>query len=215
MENLLDEEDEIYTKEINGIKCLYYKPKFKNQNITKDKRFKNWLKEEINKKGKICLLYRCDICNLFAYIKDNKERALFRISKDHSCSDKYFCTYCGNIYIGESYCCAKRGLHSKFYIYFFRPNDDEFSDNNRYIPLLFNILFIVSIYFALFLHRKLKVGVKEFSCYENKTTKLSKFAIIIAVLFILLNSFLYFFVFIIIYFIYIILYFIETKKNNL
>ena len=134
MENLLDEEDEIYTKEINGIKCLYYKPKFKNQNITKDKRFKNWLKEEINKKGKICLLYRCDICNLFAYIKDRKERELFRISKDHSCSDKYFCTYCGNIYIGESYCCAKRGLQSDFYIAFFGPSSGDSLEAIKYIP---------------------------------------------------------------------------------
>ena len=214
MENLIDEEEKVYFREINGIKCLHYKAKYNNQNIVKDNRFKNWLKEEINKKGKFCILYRCDKCNLFAYVKDYKEGQLFKNSNDHSCADKYFCSYCGNIFYGDSYCCAKRGLKSVFYKFLFGPNNGEFLYVFRFIPLIFNILFIGSIYFSLFLHRKYKVEDCEFSSYELKDTKLSNFAIIIAVLFILLNSFLFFFAFIIIHLIYLILYFIETKINN-
>ena len=213
MENLIDEEEQVYFQEINGIKCLHYKVKYNNQNIVKDNRFKNWLKEEINKKGKFGNLYRCNKCNLFAYVKDYKEGQLFKNSNDHSCADKYFCSYCGNIFYGDSYCCAKRGLKSDFYICFFGPSSGDSLEAIKYIPLLFNIVFIGSIYFSLFLDRKLKVKYDEFSCYGFKSTKLSEFAIKIGYLFIFLNSFLYFFVFIIIYFIYLILYFIETKKK--
>ena len=50
--SLVDSEEGIYIKNINGINCLHYKIDYSEQNFFKDNRFKNWLNEEIKKKEK-------------------------------------------------------------------------------------------------------------------------------------------------------------------
>ena len=212
MENeLINIEDEVYIKEINGIKAIHYKINYNNQNILKDKIFKNWLNEEITKKkGKKCTLYKCSKCDFFLYGKFGEI-----ISFPHCKANlDTICSYCGKQYHDWSFCCSKRGLMNTFFDYFFPTyKETDCYDYNKLIPFLFNIFFIGMIYCSIFLYQKLKVGNEEFSCYLYKDTKLSHFAMVISVFFTLLYSLVYFFVFLIIYFLYLILYFIMKPYN--
>ena len=215
MENeLIDVEDEVYIKEINSIKVIHYKENYNNQNFLKDNRFKNWLNEEIMKKGingRYNILNKCSKCDFFLYGKYNEVKSCPHCNSflfDH------ICAFCGKQYRSYSFCCSKRGLIDDFYFFFFDAFYTDFLDCGKYIPLIFNLIFIGIIFFSLFLHQKLKEGDKEFLTFSNKRTKLSNFAKIIALLFALVLSFIYFFVFIIIYFIFLILYFTEKPKNK-
>ena len=127
MENsLIFEDDSIFTKEINGNKCLHYKFNHNNQNIIKDIRFQKWLKEEIDKKGKTYNLMFCKNSNFFLYFKNPREQHSF------NCCDKKLlqltCQFCGKFFYIESYCCTKCGIMGSFSLlllngqYFFSKN---------------------------------------------------------------------------------------------
>ena len=195
MENeLIDDEDKVYIKEVNGIKGIHYKTNYNNQNFLKDKRFKNWFNEEIIKKGKngrYNILYKCQKCDFFLYGRYN-EVASFPHCDSHLLD--CICSFCGKQYEGYSYCCSKRGLTDDFYFLFFDTFYIDFLDCGKYIPLFFNIIFIGNIFYSLFLHRKYKIENNEFGCYDDKWTKLSIFTRIIALLFALVFSFIYYFV---------------------
>ena len=209
MENeLIDVEDEVYIKKVNGIKVIHYKENYNNQNFLKDNRFKNWLNEEIMKKGingRYNILCKCSKCDFFLYGKYNEIKSFPHCD---SYLFDYICSFCGKQFYSYVCCCSKRGLIN-FYFYFFDTFDIDFLDCGKFIPLLFNFIFIGTIYFILFLHRKLNIGDHEFSTYHDKDPILSIVARIIAVFFALVFSFVYIFVFIIIYFIFLIFYFIE------
>ena len=207
MENeLIADEDKVYIKEINGIRGIHYKINYNNQNFLKDERFKKWLNEEKIKKGKSAPLYKCKNCDIFLYGEYDEVKSFPHCDK--FIFDELICSFCGKLYHGYSYCCPKRGLTDDFLFFFFNTFYIDFLDCGKYIPLFFNIIFIGNIFYSLFLHRKYKIENNEFGCYDDKWTKPSIFTRIIALLFALILSFVYFFGFIIIYFIFLILYFI-------
>ena len=211
MENeLVNNEDQVYIKEVNGIKGIHYKINYNDQNIFKDTRFNNWLNEEIIKKGKDNILYQCPKCDFFLYGKYDEIKSFPHCDKYFNMD--YICLYCGKKYLRDSLCCSKRGLKYFFFYYFFKTywRNQFFYYIIKFIPFLFNIVFIGNIFFGLFFFRKLKVEDDKFSNYITKRTLLSNFTLIIALLFTLVYSILYFFVFIIIYLIFLILYFIDN-----
>ena len=210
MENILinnDENEGIYTKDINGEICLHYKLNYANQNILTDSKFKNWLNNEIKKKGKNKYLVMCKNCNLFIYLKDSL--GIFYIQ---CCDKKNFlnlCLYCGSFFKEGSYCCVKNGLKWSFGLLLFNGKYECFKyedvDTLKYFPFLFHLIFIGTFYTGLFLHRKLTVNNNPYENYTSKGTSISLTATLIGILFIFVQSIVYFFPFIIIYFIYIIL----------
>ena len=83
------------------------------------------------------------------------------------------------------------------------PNNKKLEENN---------LNLRTIFYGLFLHRKIKVDNDKYINYEIKGTKLSGISIVFAALFFLIHSFVYFTSFSIIYFIYLII-FCKRKRN--
>ena len=218
--SLVDSEEGIYIKNINGINCLHYKIDYPEQNFFKDNRFKKWLNEEIKKKGKTDYIFMCTKCNIFAYLSGNDEIMSFYHCNDSSLSSmKLLCLYCRKTFSAGKYCCARRGIISDFQDYLldgcysciFTKNSD-LRDCIKSIPFIFNLIFIGTIFYGLFLHRKIKVGNDKYINYEIKGTKLSGISIVFAALFFLIHSFVYFFSFSIIYFIYLIIFCKRKKK---
>ena len=213
MENNLinnDESEGIYTKEINGEICLHYKLDYAEQNILTNAKFKNWLQNEIRKKGKNKYLVMCKNCKMFIYL-DN-----FISSIRFDCCEKKsylnLCLYCGSFFKEGFYCCAKNGLIRTFGSLLFNGQYSLFKyddiDTMKCFPFIFHLIFIGTFYIGLFFQRKLKLYNKEYENYSTKGSSLSK---IIGILFILVQSFVYFFPFIIIYLLYIILIIIGFK----
>ena len=218
MENdlLEGEEDSVYTKEICGKKCLHYKLHYKDEKMIKDKRFIKWLNEEKrNNKNKENYFLKCQNCHFCVY----------SYKEDYSCCEKKslicICLFCGEIFHGSSYCCARRGLLeiSNQYILYFSyacnfKKGDGFLESFKVMPFIFNLIFIGTIYVGFFCHRKLTVGNSEFSNYEHRTSLLARSALIIFGLFTLIMSFVFFFHFLIIYFIYLIIYTMHYKRKR-
>ena len=151
MENtLVGEENDMYIEKINNINCLRYKEKYSGDNFLKNPTFKKWLNGEINKKGTCCYLYKCKNCNCFSYIKyDEKEVKCCKNAKH-----EYICKYCGNIFFGASYCCIKNGFSGVFGEYLLDGyyNCRDLHYYCKALPLFFQLIFIGSIVYALFLH---------------------------------------------------------------
>ena len=214
MENeIIDNEEEgIYIKEIEGIKCLHYKLEYKDSKILNDPRFLKWLNDE--KKSKKSYLSMCTKCNTFKYTGENIK----------CCNHPYFepiCTSCGRRFAGDSYCCAKRGIvevSSRYILdgsYTCGLYGDRLFNCFKAIPFIFNLVFIGTLYYGIFLHRSLKNNKrnnKKISSYEQIDTACGTIAINISFLCILVLSFVYFLPFIPIYFIYLIIFFKNYSK---
>ena len=155
--------------------------------------------------GKDDYILRCNHCNIFIYHKNADFKCCHYTTYDP------ICLYCGSFFYGESYCCLRRSLEevSSRYILDGRytcniKEGDGVLECLKSIPFIFNLVFIGTIYFGLFLHRRYKEGANEYSSYEVKHTKCSNMAIFIGFAFVLILSLVYFIQFIIIYFIYLI-----------
>jgi hypothetical protein len=208
---------------INNEVCFINKYNYSSKKLFENPSFLKWWNEEIRKKGKEGILKQCEECNIFCYL--NKNIRSFRCQKNH-----YFiptCIYCGCTFSGDCYCCIKRSLESDFGDYlldgFYSCNINQTNGIIECIkaaPFIFNLVFAGSLYFGLFFHRKIKVDEKLYSSYEKRETFLSKASVIIAIMFFLVHSVVYFFPFIIIYLIYLIIFFkgykhkMEIDSNN-
>ena len=170
MENILindEEKDGIYTLEIKGRECLHYKLNFPRENVFKNPKFKNWLNKIIKEKGKIDNLRYCEKCNIFAY----KEDSMFAFVCTSNCNYlTHFCFFCRKIYQDERYCCYKRGLKESFksYLFNWEYKCDDWYEYIRFIPYLFNVIFIGSIFYGLFLDIRYK---NENYSYESKINR--------------------------------------------
>ena len=107
--------------------------------IIKNPKFQKWLKEQIRKKGKGGELYLCDKCNIYCYLKygtkfeDNERHSIFN----------YVCMYCGHVFFGGSYCCAKNGLKCSFRDYLFQGSYAFTAEHIlKVIPYIFNLIFV-------------------------------------------------------------------------
>ena len=108
MENtLIEENEDLYTKVINGEISLYYKPAYSDKNILKDPRFKAWLNEQIKLKGKNKLLFKCNSCNFITYLKNIEEIKSIKCCEESLISFWYICPYCGDNFLFGKYCCKK------------------------------------------------------------------------------------------------------------
>ena len=200
MENtLLEGNQDIYTKEINGEICLYYKPTYHGHNILKDTKFKKWLNEQEKLKGKNKLLYKCNSSNFIFYLKNMEEIKSIKCCESHI-SFSYICTYCGDNFYFAFYCCKRTALKWVFHTYFLNGKyfgkKEDLLDQIKLIPLIFHFLFVHAFFEALFFRTKMEL--KTYECSEKPL-------IGIAVLFSLVQGFTYFFPFLIIYFIYFII----------
>ena len=218
MENNLienDEETRIYIEEICQKRCLHYKFNFKGENIFKNQKFLKWLNEEKIRKGKKGTIYICENCNIFIYEEFLKDF--------HCCENSLIhmlCEYCGKIYYGQSYCCAINGLINVSEEYFLDgrytcnfKKTDGFLECIKSIPFVFNLVFIGTIFFGLYLKRTSKKGKEYYSTYESNDSKSMVFVIISFMLSNLILSLIYFFPFFIIYIIYLINFFLNYEKK--
>ena len=173
--------------------------------IIKNPIFKKWLKEQIRNKGRGGL-YLCDECNIYSYLKSGKD---FMCKGEH-CHSKYICLYCGHDFYGDCYCCAKNGLKHTFRGYLFEGcYSFHLRDGIKIIPYIFNLIFVGTIYFGLFFHRRIKYGDNKYSNYEHRKNLLPNCAFIIAILFFLVVSIVYFIPFIFIYLSYLIFFLVN------
>ena len=218
MENDLidnDDEERIYIKEISGNKCLHYKLKYEGVKFLKEPKFVKWLNEQKKEIGKVDYILFCRRCNIFIYHKNIDFKCCQYTTYDP------ICLYCGSIFHGDSYCCSRRGLEevSSRYILDGRytcniKEGEGVLECLKSIPFIFNLVFIGTIYFGLFLHRRYKDGINGPSSYEIKGTKCSTIAIFIGFAFVLILSLVFFIQFIIIYFIYLIFFFKNYSKKT-
>ena len=198
MENaLIEENQDIYTKKINGEICLFYKPTYYGKNILKDPKFKTWINEQEKLKGKNKLLFKCNSCNFITYLKNVEEIKSIKCCENSRVSYWYICPYCGGNFDFGSYCCKRIALKwelSSFLlngIYF--TNKESLFDQIKLIPLIFHFLFIYLFFEALFFNAKIQL--KTYECSEKPL-------IGIGVIFSIVQGFTFFFPFLIIYFIY-------------
>ena len=121
MENeLIGEEKNIYTLQINNHICLRYKSEYLSKNYLNEPTFKNWLNGEKKKKdnvNKYNCLYKCKNCNCFSY-RDDREKIKCCENPDNN----YICQYCGSVFFGGSYCCIKRAIEGEYRLYSFNSN---------------------------------------------------------------------------------------------
>ena len=144
MENIL--EQDTYTKEINGEICLYYKPAYSGQNILNDIKFKTWLNEQENLKGKNKLLFRCNSCKYITYLKNIKEIESINCCENSRVCLWYICTYCGGNFTYGDYCCTRIALKWELATSFLNGHyfdkKDNLFDLIKLIPLIFNNSFL-------------------------------------------------------------------------
>ena len=208
---LNDEQNNIYTEEINNHIVLRYKLQYFSKNYLKQPIFEKWFNKEKNTHGKYKGLYKCKNCNSFVYIEETNHYSFKCCENSHL---EYICTYCGSVYYGDSYCCIKRGLKSDFREYLL---DGSYSctkglyESAKAFPLVFHIAFSGTIFCALFLHRRGSNTLNINSSYETKDTSLSHIAKIIILLFILSYSILFYIPLSFIHFIYLYIFFKVIK----
>jgi len=201
---------------INNEVCFINTNNYLGKKLFENPLFLKWQNEEIKKKGKDGILVQCEECNIFCYL--SKFANSLKCQKNH-----YFiptCNYCGCTFKGDAYCCIKRSLESDFGDYlldgFYSCNinqSDGLIECIKAAPFIFNFVFAGSLYFSLFFHRKIKLDEKVFSSYEKRQTALSNASVIIATMFFLVHSVVYFIPFIIIYLIYLIIFFKGYKHK--
>ena len=198
MENaLIEENQDLYTKAINGEICLYYKPSYKGKNILKDPKFKTWLNEQEKLKGKDKLLFQCNSCNFITYLKNIEEIDSMKCCEKSRIAFWYICPYCGGDFFFGHYCCKRIALRWEFATSFlngqyFNKKDNSF-DQIKLIPLIFHWLFIYTFFETFFF--RAKIQLKTYECSEKPL-------IGIGLIFSLVQGFTFFFPFLIIYFIY-------------
>ena len=201
MENeLIEENQDIYTKEINGQICLYYKPTYSGQNLLNHIQFKTWLNEQEKIKGKSKLLFQCYSCNCITYLKNIKEIESINCCEDSRICFWYICTYCGGNFTFANYCCSRIAFKWEFATTFLNGHyfdkKDNLFDQIKLIPLISNFFFVYIFFEALFFRRK--IHLKTYECSEKPL-------IGIGAIFSIVQGFTYFFPFLIIYFIYFII----------
>ena len=211
MENeLVGEENNIYTEEINNKIVLRYKLKYFSKNYMEQPIFKNWLNKEMKKYGNK-YLYKCRECNCFVFGWSGEEKC---------CENPYFeriCMNCGSIfYYGKSYCCLKAAIKSDFEEYLldgYHPcksdnNEDVLIECGKAFPLVFHIAFTATIFCALFFHRRGTDRDNINSSFSRRQTKLSICAVIIMSLNIVFYSLLFFIPLSFVHLIYLFIFFI-------
>ena len=223
MENvLIDEEHDIYTKEVDNVTFIHYKPKYENENCMKIPAFKKWLDGEIKKAGKYSNDYnftKCDNCNFF-HFTDFYGKYVICCEKHHYLN---VCRYCGSIFYEHSYCCIKLCLVEDFSEYLL---NDFYSCNVcqseglfqciKSLPLAFHLTFSGTFIYGLFLHRKGTDHEDITSSYIYKGTNLSELAKYIMYMLILIYTLVYFIPISILYFIYLLIFFngYQHKHKN-
>ena len=210
MENILIEENQdIHTKEINGEICLYYKPTYRGQNILNDIKFKTWLNEQEKLKGKNKLLFKCNSCNFIFYLKDMRDMESIKCCEKPGVSFWFICTYCGDNFTYDQFCCKRMGfkweLASTFLNGNYFCNAYKLLDQIKVMPLFFHVLFVFIFFETLFYLTKMKL--KNSGCSETPL-------IGIGIIFSIVQGFTYFFPFLIIYFIYFIIALTGFKLNR-
>ena len=179
MENSNLEEEECI-EIINNEVCYFNKNNYASNQILKNPLFLKWWNEEKRKKGEKGFLKQCEQCNIFFY--------LTRSNYDFKCKNNHYlnpiCNYCACIFHGGSYCCAKRSLISVFRLYLLNGcyscntnQSDGLLECIKAAPFIFNLVFVGSFYYGLFFHIRIIVKEQKYSCYEQKTTPLSKAAV--------------------------------------
>ena len=125
----------------------------------------------------------------------------------------YFCFFYRWLYSSGCYCCNKRGLKESFkeYLLDFYRKCGNIEENIRFIPFTFNALFIGTIFYGLFLHRRFR---NENFSHESRENSYKGFLVYILSLIFLTESFVYFFHFIIIYIPYLIIILKNYKKYD-
>ena len=198
MENtLIEENQDLYTKVINGEICLYYKPTYNGKNILKDPKFKKWLNEQEKLKGKEKLLFKCNKCNFITYLKNIEEIDSMKCCEESRVSFWYICPYCGGNFDFGSFCCKRIALKWIFSTTFlngqyFNKKDNLF-DEIKLIPLIFHWLFVYMFFEAFFF--RAKIQLKTYECSEKPL-------IGIGAIFSIVQGFTFFFPFLVLYIIY-------------
>ena len=201
MENeLIEENQDIYTKEINGEICLFYKPTYYGKNILKDPKFKTWINEQEKLKGKNKLLFKCNSCNFIFYLRNNEEIKSINCCEKSRINFWYICTYCGDNFSFSYYCCKRIAikwiLASTFLNGIYFDNHDNIINSIKLVPLIFHILFVYLFFEAFFF--RTKMHLKTYECSEKPL-------IGIGVIFSIVQGFTFFFPFLILNFIYFII----------
>ena len=220
MENrLIDEEHNIYTKEIDGIIFIHCKTLYENENFLKIPAFKKWFDDEIKKAGKYIDDYnfrKCDNCDFF-HLRNFFGKYVICCENHHY---KNICRYCGSIFYEHSFCCIKLSLNHDFSEYllndFYSCNicqSEGLKQCIKSLPLVFHLTFSGTFIYGLFLHRKGTNHEDSTSSYKYKWTSLSTLAIYIMYMLILVYSLVYFIPLSIIYIIYLLL-FINGYQHN-
>ena len=209
MENSYFEEEKCLEL-INNETCFhdFYQDRDEGE-LIKNPVFKKWLKEQIRKKGRGDL-YFCKYCNIYSYLKHQKD---FRCNGEHWYSENV-CLYCGQIFYLYCYCCAKYGLDYAFRLYLFEGSYSFHRDGIKIIPYIFNLIFVGTIYFGLFYHRRVGFENIKYLNYEHRTDIIPRIAFIIATLFFLVISLVYFIPFIFIYLFYLIFFLVNYNSKG-
>ena len=214
MENeLVGEENNIYTEEINNKIVLRYKLKYFSKNYMEQPIFKNWLNKEM-KKYDYKYLSKCRDCNCFVFGGSGKVKC---------CENPYFesiCMNCGSVYYGHSYCCLKTAIKSDFGEYLLdgyytcnRDNTDGLIECAKAFPLVFHIAFTATTFCALFFHRRGTNRDNINSSFASRLTKLSKYAVIIMHLNIVFYTLLFFIPLSFVHLIYLFIFFIGYQPE--
>ena len=117
----------------------------------------------------------------------------------------YICKYCGKIFYDSSFCCPKNGIKFSFEDVFFNIEFNEIPQYFLLFPIITFIIFFFSLYGALFYFRRTTVDNNEFSCYDQRGTKLWYFGQVIVGLSLILYSLIYAIPFLILYIVFLIM----------
>ena len=204
MENKLIE-DELNYEEINNLKGLKYILQYSNTKVSEDPIIKKWLSSEKLAKGDNGIACYCQKCNLFFYFQNENE---LNETKKKCCDSLfygYICKYCGEIFFRNSLCCLKNGMNETFKKFIFTIDFNECSQYIILFPIITYLIFFISLYGALFYFRRTTVDNNEFSCYDQRGTKLWYFGQVIVGLSLILYSLIYAIPFLILYIVFLIM----------
>ena len=204
MENKLIS-DELNYEEINKVKGLKYILKYSSQKVSEDPIIKNWLSSEKLSKGENGIVCYCLKCNLFFYFKNENELNETKKKCCDSYSYIYICKYCGKIFFDSSFCCLKNGIIFSLEETFFNIEFNEIPQYFLLFPIITCIIFLFSLFGALFYFRRTTIDNDDFSYYDQRDSKLWYFGQIVVFLSLILYSLIYAIPFLILYIIFIII----------